>query len=327
MAVPSEWRFDALTGRKVLIAPARADRPIRPRDQCPFCEGFECETPAEVLAVRAPGTSQDGPGWQIRVVPNRYAAVRMPNIGTNLPPVLPALTRCLEGREPGVGVAEVIVECPHHEANFAKLAPQLVRAAVHAWRERLRHWRDDGRLAFAQVFKNEGPSAGASIDHCHSQLIGVAAVPPGVTRELDAFRKAAALAGRCPTCEVVDAGRRSERFVAESAEFIAACPFAPRFAGETWIIPKRCAPALEAVGDDEATAFADILLDVLARIGRVFKGPDYNVVIKGPPFRHVGPYHWRAEVLPRTSPSAGWEWGTGALINTLLPERAAELLR
>jgi UDPglucose--hexose-1-phosphate uridylyltransferase len=38
-------------------------------------------------------------------------------------------------------------------------------------------------------------------------------------------------------------------------------------------------------------------------------------------------YHWHIEILPRTSRLAGLEWGSGLLVNTMLPELAAERLR
>ena len=66
-----------------------------------------------------------------------------------------------DDRLPGLGVAEVFLECPHHETAFRRLAPAQIIDVIRAWRDRLHFWRDDDRLAFAQVFKNEGEAAGA----------------------------------------------------------------------------------------------------------------------------------------------------------------------
>src|SRR5688572_33392044 len=134
MAAAAEWRFDPLTGSRVLISPDRAERPIRPAGACPFCEGHESETPPELLAFRDPGTAPNGPGWRVRVVPNRYAAVRLPETAPPYPPPLKGeggpgnplasggsgdtlgLPLPLQGRgpgggvsAPGVGVAEVFL--------------------------------------------------------------------------------------------------------------------------------------------------------------------------------------------------------------------------
>lgn len=38
-------------------------------------------------------------------------------------------------------------------------------------------------------------------------------------------------------------------------------------------------------------------------------------------------YHWHVEVFPRVTTLAGFELGTGCIINSVAPERAAEKLR
>src|SRR3954453_16783145 len=83
-----ELRRDPITGRGGLIAPDSVRRPIplfgagprhRTADErtpCPYCAGEEHDTPGEVFAVRDPATTPNGPGWRLRVVPNKLPAVR-----------------------------------------------------------------------------------------------------------------------------------------------------------------------------------------------------------------------------------------------------------
>jgi UDPglucose--hexose-1-phosphate uridylyltransferase len=324
-----EWRSDPLTGRRVLIAPTRADRPIGIRLTCPFCEGHEAETPPEVSAVRPTGSLPNGPGWQVRVVPNRYAALqplppapspkRGGGVQTQTPPLL--LGEGAGGRGSATGVAEVFLESPHHETKFRNLPPDQAAIALRTWRDRLRHWRADGRLVFAQVFKNEGPGAGASVQHCHSQLIGVPFVPPLVAEEL-----AACSSEPCAFCRWIESEIGGPRFVAESGGFVVLCPVAPRFPGETWVLPRLHAARFEDAPDADLGRLAGVLLDHLRRTA-AFGDPDLNLIVKSAPFRYDGLYHWRIEVLPRFSSGAGWEWATGLMINTMFPERAAQMLR
>ena len=76
----TELRQDPLSGRLVVVAPARSKRPgafrrLPPEvtteelDTCPFCAGREERTPPESLRLPA---GQNG--WQVRVVPNLYPA-------------------------------------------------------------------------------------------------------------------------------------------------------------------------------------------------------------------------------------------------------------
>ena len=80
----SNYRKDPISGRWVIVAENRA---LRPNDfvdnqgrrdisrTCPFCEGNERFTPDEIFAIRKSGSSENSPGWQIRVVPNGYPAL------------------------------------------------------------------------------------------------------------------------------------------------------------------------------------------------------------------------------------------------------------
>src|SRR5262249_39334598 len=134
-------------------------------------------------------------------------------------------------------------------------------------------------------------------------------------------------AGRLPFGRGNHSERPSPGFVAETEGYIVLCPFAPRFPGETWVLPTTHAPRFESFRDVELEPVATVLQDLLGRTHRASGGADFNVIVKSAPFHYEGPYHWRLEVLPGATSTAGWEWGTGLLINTMFPERAAELLR
>src|SRR5260370_789842 len=81
-------------------------------------------------------------------------------------------------------------------------------------------------------------AAGTTPPHSDSQLIALPTVPKNVVDELagslDYFR----FKERCVFCDIVDqelADRR--RVVCESAQFLVAEPYAPKFPFETWIVP------------------------------------------------------------------------------------------
>jgi len=64
-----ELRKDPATGKWVLVR----ERGARPGDgsgeACPFCPGSEPLTPIEIAAYRPGERAPNGPGWQVRVVP------------------------------------------------------------------------------------------------------------------------------------------------------------------------------------------------------------------------------------------------------------------
>ena len=77
-------------------------------EKCPFCEGHEKMTPPEVLAIRSQGSRQDKPGWKVRVVPNKYPALKM-----DLP--LERSGIGIFNMMAGFGAHEVIVETIDHK--------------------------------------------------------------------------------------------------------------------------------------------------------------------------------------------------------------------
>ena len=81
-----ELRKDPITGRWVIISTERRKRPSAFRLEhvhpvaglvCPFCEGNEEYTPREVLSYRRNGAGANGPGWDVRVVPNKLPALQV----------------------------------------------------------------------------------------------------------------------------------------------------------------------------------------------------------------------------------------------------------
>lgn len=320
-------RTDPLTGRRVIIAPERAARPSdldRPYAAavCPFCPGHEAETPKELLEV--PGL--DGVGWSARVVPNKFPALRpLAELGA----VSPDSADDFPPSQPGVGQHEVIIESPAHVRCLTDLSESAVALALRVYRDRLRAQAAEPHLAYAQVFKNVGERAGASLEHTHAQLIALPEVPALVRRELSEAEEFHRRRGRCRYCawlegELAD-GRR---VVLGSPRFVALAAFAGRFPFELCLLPRDHASRFEDLTDADSEDLARVLRTCLHRLTVVAGRPDYNLLVRtAPPREPARPdYHWHLEILPRLTRLAGFEWATGWMINPLPPEEAAALL-
>jgi UDPglucose--hexose-1-phosphate uridylyltransferase len=309
----TEYRICSLTGQEVLIAPARAARPMaldhaspHQRDDntaagCPFCEGMEHETTNEVYASRSFGTTANGPGWQIRIVPNKF------------PAVVPT--------EKHFGIHDLVIESPRHVSNPADLTPLEWIRLFTAYRHRIRELFADPRVKSVNLFKNVGAEAGASLPHSHSQIISLPFVPRFLEHKLRRCEQA-----KSPLMTVeVERARESGRVVAENDRYIVFCPYAPRFEYEMWLVPKNYSADFRAVDSlgEQTTLFRDTLL----ALDEVARFPAYNWILNtAPPGREYG-FVWHWEILPRTTRGAGFEWGTGCAINAIPPENAARCLR
>lgn len=334
----SEYRRCPVTGRWVVVAPIRASRPLtldhaapHHRDgnhaaDCPFCEGREQETPHERFALRNPGSLANGPGWSLRVCPNKFPAVTpMQDTGHKITSVGELFEFM-----PGVGEHELVIECARHEANPVRLGNDEFRDVLLAYRQRLLTHAADPRLAYAMVFKNVGAEAGASLAHLHSQIVATPIVPDAIRLELEAANDYYQRERRCVYCDVLRQERAAKvRIVVENEWFTAITPFAPRFAYEMWVMPNRHTSHFETISELESLELAKFLKRILGAMDRVLHEPAFNYFVHTGPLRaNVLPYfHWHIEVIPRTSRPAGFEWGSGCFITAISPERAAEELR
>ncbi|MCC7418116.1 MAG: galactose-1-phosphate uridylyltransferase [Acidobacteria bacterium] len=327
-----ELRRDPLTGRWVAIATERRKRPndfrvermaADPVEQCPFCPGHEDMTPPEIFALRPEGSVPNGPGWNLRVVPNRFPALRVEG----------ALDRQGHGlfdRMNGIGAHEVIIETPEHAADLASMDEHVIVQVLAAWRERMLDLERDQRLRYVIVFKNQGGTAGATLDHPHSQLIALPIVPDIARREIDGARKHYADHERCIFCDIIRQEiAEAQRVIAEDQNLVALAPWASRLPFETWFLPRHHGAQFEEAPRSEYESLARMLKGTVARMNKALASPPFNLIVHTAPFaEEVGPfYHWHVELMPKLSRVAGFEWGTGFYINPTSPEEAAQVLR
>jgi UDPglucose--hexose-1-phosphate uridylyltransferase len=330
-----ELRKDPIIGRWVIISTDRAKRPtdfVRDHIQnkggfCPFCYGNETKTPPEVLAYR-PGQNgnqgtRDTPGWTVRVVPNKFPAL---GIEGNL-------NRQAEGmfdRMNGLGAHEVIVETSDHNATLEQLPEKRIEDVLWAFRDRILDLKQDKRFKYILIFKNHGESAGASLEHSHTQLIALPILPKHVVEELEGAKQYYIYKERCVFCDIarqeLDNGLR---VVDENDEMLTIAPFAPRFPFETWILPKRHESGFENSSSRVYESLAKALKTLLQKADLVLDNPAYNLVLHTSPLQEAqnDHYHWHIEFMPKLTKTAGFEWGTGFYINPTPPEEAARFLR
>ena len=325
----SEYRHDLLHNRWVIVGGQRAGRPHEYEEQvvrrianpCPFCAGNEAETPAALVEYRLPGE----PHWTVRVVPNKYPAVE-PAPATNGAPAGGELF----ASRPALGQHEVIIESPRHLASLSELTADECGLVFTAYRDRLLALASGGSLRYAQIFKNVGPAAGASIEHSHSQLLALPHVPLHVTDELENCRRYHQRHGRPLLAAMLEEEvARGERIVAASDEFVAFCPFASRFPYEVWVVPRAGGPDFAAAADREISEVSRMMRELIGCIERALGNVGYNFLLHSQPFdtSRYDYYHWHIELFPRITKVAGFEWSTGVFINTTPPEVAAAELR
>ncbi len=336
----AEMRHDPLQRRWVIIAPERGIRPtdyVRADDDIdgfdPFAEGNEEHTTSEILAVRDKDSKKNGPGWKIRVVPNKYPAFRvegdLDRHGNGIYDIMN-----------GVGAHELVIETPNQFDDLPQLEDDHIHKLGMVYRDRLIDLFRDRRLKYAILFRNHGKAAGASLSHPHTQIAAMTVTPLQVAMELHAARDHYRAKERCLLCDMLRQEMdERERIVQMTDHFVAFCPYASRFNFETWILPRVHQHDFRRMTDDHIRDFMFLLRDVLTRIKAALDDPPYNfMMVTAPNSETIDPrpaqwttleldWHWRMMILPRLGNLAGFEFGTGFHINSTPPEQAAELLR
>jgi UDPglucose--hexose-1-phosphate uridylyltransferase len=309
-----ELRVDAIRGQMVIVAVERAARPFTvapaaaPTDpaDCPFCHNNETMTPPEVH--RTGEGEPETPGWRVRVVPNLY------------PIVAPAT-----GHEPenaATGAHEVIILSPDHDRSFGLLDDDAATEVLAVMRDRVRHHLDAGRR-YVQLFVNQGRAAGASIAHPHAQLVALDLVPPEVEADVERV-----LAARTDLVARELVAARRDGLVVVDGPAVAWAPYASGSPYGMRVAHPSTHARFDEANDAQVRVVAVALRDALASLHALLGEAPYNVVFRtAPPDRPVGEFHWHVDVMPRIGVTAGFEAGTGILVNTVPPEQAASHLR
>lgn len=325
-----EIRFNRITGDWVIIATERAKRPedfVRQKAKrevpsyvptCPFCPGNEDKTPPETF--RLPGLDRR---WAVRAVRNKFSAltpegeVSRQGIG-------------VKRSVAGVGLHEVIVEAPEHHLATALLPIAQVERILRAYQHRFLAFYGDPRIEHVIIFKNHGESAGTSLEHPHSQIVGTPVVPGQVRARIQEASRNYDDFGECLYCWYLrEELGEGVRIIKEDELFVAFVPYAALSPFHLWIFPKRHAACFGDITDAELSGLAPMLKEILLKIYKGLKNPDLNYVIRSlsPQEGPTKYFHWYVSIVVRLSTVAGFELGTGMFINTASPEQSAQFLR
>jgi UDPglucose--hexose-1-phosphate uridylyltransferase len=328
----SELRRDPIGGRWVIVD---TDHPNQPQDfeyepqvykavNCPFCYGNEAQTPPEIEAIREPGTAPNTPGWQVRVVANKFPALQIEG-------ELDRRGIGIYDMSNGVGAHEVLVETPYHQSDICDLTNHEIENFLAMYCRRAQDLSKDKRFKYVMIFKNFGASAGASLEHPHTQLVALPMVPKNVMEEIKGAHDYFEFRERCIFCDIIRQEKQDkERVVLESPYFISFCPFVSRFPFELWIIPKKHNGYFAHMPQEEIAPLAAILKETIARLKAVFPKVPYNFIVHTSPINGDGAsegYHWHIEFMPKLTRVAGFEWGSGFYLIPTSPELAAKYLR
>jgi UDPglucose--hexose-1-phosphate uridylyltransferase len=306
----SELRKDYFLPRWVIINTQRGKRPhqfqkavMQDVSFCFFCPGNENTTPPETYRT---GTSKK---WRIRVFPNKFAVVDDKG-------KIKKKTRGLLTHDYAYGVHEVLVETPNHKKQLWDLSMSQIEDVLRVYHLRINEISKQKNIKYVLVFKNHGKEGGTSIVHTHTQIIGLHEVPTSVKEKIK-YNKS------CQYCKIIKKESKSKRLAFQNKTMIGFTPYASRYNYEVWLMPKKHVMTFDDFNDQQFKDMADLLKRALVKIRKL--GISYNFYIHYAP--NKSNLHFHIEITPRKATWAGFELGSGIIINSIEPEHAAEYYR
>lgn len=317
-------RLNPLTGRWVTIVAERAKRPsdfapraieieADPARPCPFCPGSNDATPPALETI------DDGGRWRMRVVPNRYPAFAGETgfVVHHLGPI--------HVMAEASGIHEVLVYTPDHDGSLDRLDDKTAEELMSVLQRRLSDHAASPEVRYTQVIVNHGREAGASLAHPHAQILGLPFVPGEILDEERAFAR---FAGGCVICTTIEAELAAdERVVFADDDVVCITPFWSGAPFEMLLMPRRHEAHLQDADRDGLAAMGRAIRDAVRHLEIAIGDISFNVGFHTAPHEHSGEYHWHVHLWPNLVTQAGFERGTGVMINVMPPERAAATLR
>lgn len=292
MFVMAKFVPDVTTNRWLIIAEGRLKRPMdieahrESKKICVFCLGNE-KIPGNVEVMRIGTGAVYEPGWQVRVIKNKY---------------------------PITDFHEVIIHSPSDEIDLDRLPYSQVSRVLEAFRARYNFHLNNGHV---MIFNNVGEAAGASIRHPHSQLV---VVPKQIS--LDSLKLEPIVNTVLDNKNFIVYCPEFSQWPFEI--WIAPKKTGENFGQITDEAIEDLAQVLQTTLRRLITHLSKSENECHFHPGvpavTFLDGPAYNFYI------HHG-QDWYIRIIPRLIHRAGFELGTGLSVNSVDPVDAAEILK
>ncbi|MFQ5827743.1 MAG: galactose-1-phosphate uridylyltransferase [Candidatus Methylomirabilia bacterium] len=322
----SDLRKSQVFGHWVLVRPRKAVRQWG--EVCPFCPGNEALTPSEIAAYRKEGSQPNGPGWQVRVIPelDPYFRVERELVREGLG---------MYDRVSPRGASELIIESPNHEDSLSTMGEERMEQVLRMYRDRLVDLKHDTQIRDILITRRH-QKPGSRLQHPYSRVTAIPIIFDDIRRELGEARGYYQYKRRCLFCDIIRQELTDgERVVRLTQHFVVVIPYAARVPLETRILPRQHHCAFEEISHEAASDLARVLSGYFRVLASEFQDPSIEMtlhtapnltskILKGEWATIAADYHWHLDIL--VQPERLHRVG-GIFVNEMPPEDAARRLR
>lgn len=290
----------------VIYAPKRFSRPhdyeiiekTKRIRRCHFCQEMKQKHPRRFLEVIKNHNKQE---WDVAAVPNKY----------------PALT--LNSKR-AYGKQEIVIETPKHLKNLSDLKIDHIKKIIDIWQKRVKKLLKLPKIKYVLIFKNDGPRAGASLSHSHSQIYALPFITAELQREIAGLcyhQKKHCL--KCAYCKIIAQEKKDgRRIIFEDDYTISFAPNISKYKLEVWLFTKRHVKNILDLNEKEKKSLAWQLKKIISKLDKYnFSYNFFSHLIKNLDL------HFYIKIQPRISTWGGIEMASESdiVVNSITPER------
>lgn len=239
---------------------------------------------------------------------------------------------------PVSGICRVVCFSPQHNITLAELSADQMVGVVKAFQSEYKTLSALPEIQNVMMFENKGKIIGVSNPHPHGQIYSTDFIPKNNTIMYHNMKEHLHKTGHCLVCEIMENELKDgARIVCQNQHFVAYIPYYARFKYEMNIVPKRHVSTILELTEDELNSLAKIYNEVVIRYDNLFEVPFPNITIfYNAPCKkdlNIEPWHFHIGFYPPMRSAdklkylAGFETGSGNIINPSLPQKSAAELR
>lgn len=240
---------------------------------------------------------------------------------------------------PAQGRCRVLCWSENHNDTLASLSAEKVIEAVQLWKNEYISLSAEESIAQVLIFENKGVEIGVSNLHPHGQIYATDFVTDTAVRLRDSQAKYVKNnSGQCLLQDMLGSEHVQNELMVEQSEYWSVIvPYAARYSYETWIVPNRKIKSLADASDAEMAALALCYQRQVRRYDKLFQrsAPNITVLHNAPCDNNADNEHWCFHLAfhpPLRDPEklkflAGFESGSNNIVNPMMPENAATILR
>jgi UDPglucose--hexose-1-phosphate uridylyltransferase len=244
-----ELRWNPVLKWWVMVSSERQNRPLTPKDYCPFC----------------PGSGK---------IPDKYEVMSYDNDWPILspdPPKVAPLDSSIFKNAKSYGKCEVILYSPEHNSSLGELSDESIEKLIELWVNKYIELGEKDFIKYVFIFENRGEEVGVTITHPHGQIYGFPFIPKKIEIELSSCKEYSDTSQKNLYLEILkEELRQKKRIVDENKCFVTFVPYFADYPYQVFIVPRKKRLSLDEFGSEEKTLLGKSLKRIVNTYDNLF---------------------------------------------------------